>query len=284
MKKSQLHVSLVIPAYNEESHLRACLQTVAAQTVKPFEVIVIDNNSSDSTATIARSFPFVRLITEPRQGVVYARDAGFNAARGDIIGRIDVDTLLPRDWIATVQTMFQDQSLDAVSGTVTYHDMPWKDFFGAFNLLFRRYLARRMAGELFLYGSNMAIRRSVWQQMAGQVCHKRAMHEDFDLAAHLAQAGRFDVRYDPRLQAHVSARLIDMNFFIFYAYLWSCPRVYAAHGLKSRRYLYRVTTFFLVVYLPLHILYRTYDAKNNRFSLRYFLRPDYMPHASPVAD
>jgi glycosyltransferase involved in cell wall biosynthesis len=284
MKKSQLRVSLIIPAYNEESHLALCLDAVAAQTVRPFEVIVVDNNSTDATAAIARRYPFVRLVREARRGVVYARDAGFDAARGDIIGRIDVDSVLPPDWTATVQHLFADTSLDAVSGTVTYYDMPWRGFFGWCNLLFRGYLARRMAGQLFLYGSNMAIRRQAWQAVRGELCHQRAQHEDFDLAAHLAQAGSFTVRYDARLRAQVSGRLVNMDFFTFYTYLWSCPRVYAAHDLRKGRHMYVITTVFLVLWLPLHLLYRSYDAKQSRFSLRYLFRPDYAPHASPVAE
>lgn len=284
IKESQFRVSLVIPAYNEESHLALCLDAVAAQTVRPFEVIVVDNNSTDATAAIARRYPFVTLIRERRQGVVHARDAGFNAARGDIIGRIDVDSVLPADWVATVQQIFADPGLDAVSGTVTYHDMPWKGFFGWCNLLFRGYLAKRMAGQLFLYGSNMAIRRTAWQAVRGELCRVRAMHEDFDLAAHLAQAGSFSVRYDARLQAQVSGRLVNMGFITFYNYLWSCPRVYAAHQLRKGRHMYTITTLFLVLWLPLHLLYRSYDGTHNRFSLRYLFRPDYAPHASPVAD
>src|SRR5262245_35134326 len=50
MPKSPLSVSLVIPAYNEESHLRACLSAVCAQTVPFQEIIVVDNNSTDRTA------------------------------------------------------------------------------------------------------------------------------------------------------------------------------------------------------------------------------------------
>src|SRR5687767_1835934 len=100
LMNTRLRVSLVIPAYNEESHLRACLDAVAAQTVRPFEVIVVDNNSTDTTVAIARSYSFVAVMHESQQGIVYARNAGFNAARGDIIARIDADTHLSPNWIA----------------------------------------------------------------------------------------------------------------------------------------------------------------------------------------
>jgi len=95
-------ISIVIPVYNEESQLAACRDAISQQKESPFEVIVVDNNSTDSTVRVALSFPFVTLIREPRQGVMHARTTGFDAARGDIIGRIDADTILPPDWTESV--------------------------------------------------------------------------------------------------------------------------------------------------------------------------------------
>src|SRR4051812_24373156 len=110
-----MKTSIVIPVYNEAERLAACLRSIANQAVTPDEVIVVNNNSNDGTAAIARSFDFVRLLSEPRQGVVHARNRGFNAAHGDIIGRIDADTLLPRNWVSQVQSIFNDPTVDAVS-------------------------------------------------------------------------------------------------------------------------------------------------------------------------
>src|SRR5438309_1400799 len=101
-----MKVSIVIPVYNEGPALGACLDAIARQTSRPFEVIVVDNNSSDDTVPIARHYGFVRLIHEKRQGVVHARTAGFNAARGDIIARIDGDTILPENWVASCKEVF----------------------------------------------------------------------------------------------------------------------------------------------------------------------------------
>src|SRR5688572_18255306 len=117
-------VSIVIPAFNEESHLRECLESIARQTVQPFEVIVVDNNSTDATAIIAGSFPFATLITEKRQGVMYARDCGFDAACGEIIGRLDADSVIAANWVETVQKLFAaDQDLSAATGTVQYREV-----------------------------------------------------------------------------------------------------------------------------------------------------------------
>src|SRR4051812_35670716 len=100
-------ISIIIPVYNDADHLRACLETIAAQIVPADEVIVVDNNSTDGSAAVARSFPFVRLIHEKQQGICFARNAGFNASTADIIGRIDADSRLPAHWTRHVLTYME---------------------------------------------------------------------------------------------------------------------------------------------------------------------------------
>src|SRR5687768_15841626 len=111
-----LTLSIIIPAYNEEAHLGACLQAIADQTEPPDEVIVVDNNSTDRTAKIARSFPFVRLLHEKRQGLRATRSRGVTAARGEIIGRIDADTRLGPEWAAIARRVFADSNVMGVVG------------------------------------------------------------------------------------------------------------------------------------------------------------------------
>lgn len=279
-----LRVSLVIPAYNEESHIAACLDAVATQRVKPFEVIVVDNNSSDDTTTIATSYDFVRIVREPKQGVVFARDAGFDAARGDIIGRIDVDTVLPDNWIAMVQRQFMDSpKLDAVTGTVGYYDFPLKRAANFCDVLARSFLARFL-GAVYLYGSNMAMRREAWQEVRGHVCHSYDWHEDIDLAAHLASVGCSNVMFSPELKAQVSSRNVDMSFRTFYHYVAVNPRNYATHGVKSYRSMYVVIVVLLILHGPMRIIHHGYDKQTGRFSLRRALLSSGPAHLSPLTE
>jgi cellulose synthase/poly-beta-1,6-N-acetylglucosamine synthase-like glycosyltransferase len=60
-----MNVSIVIPVYNEADALAACLEAIAEQTIAPLEVIVVDNNSTDTSAAIAQGFDFVRLVSGP---------------------------------------------------------------------------------------------------------------------------------------------------------------------------------------------------------------------------
>lgn len=285
VNKSLMRVSIVIPAYNEERHIKACLESIAAQTVRPFEVIVVDNNSTDRTAKIARSFPFVTLLKESRQGVVYARDAGFNAARGEVIGRIDADSIISPDWVECVQSLFADSSIDAASGQVSYRGIALPHVFDAADRVVRRYLSQRMGelGEQFLYGVNMAIRREAWQVVRTRVCHERTLHEDLDLAAHLSKCGK-NVVFDMSMRASISPRQAGAGIRDFSRYVWSSPRVYKLHGMKSLRYAYYVAVFVQLFYVPINLLYKGYDPAAQRFSLGYALNNTTSARVSPISE
>jgi len=285
MTNSKLRVSLVIPVYNEESYLALCLDAIAVQTVKPFEVIVVDNNSTDGTVAVAQSYPFVTVLHESRQGVAYARDRGFNAARGDVIGRTDGDTILAPDWIAHLQQAFFDPEVDAVSGAVAYRDIGLKRIFDIIDMRYRFYLAKRMEriGELFLYGVTMGIRRTAWQLVQGSLCHEREYAEDLDLAAHLSHL-KSRVVFVPSLQATISPRQAASGPREFIKYIWSCPRTYIEHGMSSQRYMYPMVAFVIVCYLPIRLLYRGYNPKTQRFSLACVFRSEVRMRVSPVSE
>lgn len=280
-----VRVSLVIPAYNEEPHIADCLDAIAAQTVKPFEVIVVDNNSTDRTAAIARSYPFVKLLREKQQGVVYARDCGFNAARGDIIGRLDADGQLAKDWVACVQQLFSDPGIDAASGIVGYRDVALSRWFNISDRLVRRYLSWKMSSvhESFLYGVNMAIRRTSWERVRAHVCHERRLHEDLDLAAHMS-ALKQRVVFATSMWATISPRQAAAQPYAFLQYVWANTAVCKEHNMASLRYMNQVALAVSCLYLPIHLMHRGYDPKSQRFSLAYALQNTDKARTSPVAD
>lgn len=260
-----MKVSLVIPVYNEAEHLAACLAAIARQTVAPYEVIVVDNNSTDDSAVIAARYPFVTLLHEERQGVVHARNRGFDAVHGDIIGRIDADTLLPPDWTGQVQALFRDRSLSAVSGAAHYYDFALDKVADGADAYLRERLARKLGNTNFLWGANMAVRRSDWQRVRPHLCRGSNMHEDFDLAIHLQALG-LRVAYDGQLLAGVSSRRIDSGVVAYWRYTLASPRTYALHRLSSRRHMYPVIAICWLVYVPGRLIYRGYNPATGQFS------------------
>ena len=86
-------VSVIIPVYNGASYLRAALESVFAQTYRPFEVIVVDDGSVDDSGDIAQSFPELRYLRQENQGVAAARNNGIDIARGEYFAFLDQDDL-----------------------------------------------------------------------------------------------------------------------------------------------------------------------------------------------
>jgi glycosyltransferase involved in cell wall biosynthesis len=226
-------ISIVIPAHNEARYIGTCLDAIARQTVMPDEVIVVDNNSTDSTVEIARSYGFVTVIHESRQGIVFARNAGFDAVQSDIIGRIDADTRLAEDWVERTLAAFDDDAVAAVTGKCYFYDTPFRQIASRSQAWMYHYVQKWIAGTQVLWGSNMAVRRSAWQRV--RAVSDTAPHLDEDIML------SFALRDEPlqivrRLDmvADVSMRRGSLGPIEVYRYLRSWPDDFAAHGMRFR--------------------------------------------------
>jgi len=122
-----MKLSIVIPAYNEETYIGKCLESIAMEKTRgrfDVEIIVVNNASDDRTGEVARSFSFVKVVDEPRKGLVRARQTGYEASTGELVANVDADTLLPEGWIGTVFEEFSaDSELVALSGPYRYYDL-----------------------------------------------------------------------------------------------------------------------------------------------------------------
>ncbi len=265
MNNKQLRISLVIPAYNEEQYLGRCLTAVAAQTIMPDEVIVVDNNSTDHTAHIAATFPFVKLLHEKRQGLRFTRNTGMDTATGDVIGRIDADTLLRPNWCEELHQLFADDAVHAATGSAYYYDMPGRSFSGFADRNLRR-LAYATGGVL-LYGSNMAMRRSAWQTIRPVVCMEGEFFEDNDLSIHLAEQG-YSIAYDPRLVVGVAARMLDHSPRSFYQTMRHHDTTFSAHGQPPHGAAQVGKYVYWTIYPFLKAVRRAYDPETDRLSAR----------------
>lgn len=93
---SQPLVSVILPVYNGAQYLADTLDSIFAQDYRPFEVIVVDDGSTDDSAKIAQSYQQIRYIYQENQGVPVARNAGIAAAQGEFVAFSDQDDL----WIS----------------------------------------------------------------------------------------------------------------------------------------------------------------------------------------
>ncbi|MEK7562773.1 MAG: glycosyltransferase family A protein, partial [Patescibacteria group bacterium] len=183
-----MRISVVIPAFNEEATLGACLESIVNQDVPAHEVIVVDNGSIDGTAKVAGDFG-AKIISETRPGIVHARNAGFNAATGDVIARIDADTRAPRDWIRRIRDHFVSNDCDALAGIGRPYDALLLQT-TLYMRLFFAFMRMLQGGKEVLLGFNMAISRAFWRKVRDELCtNEEWIHEDIDLSIHIHQAG-----------------------------------------------------------------------------------------------
>ncbi len=278
--KKPLTLSLIIPAYNEEHHLKDCLDSIAKQSVMPDEVLLIDNNSTDQTVKIAKRYPFVTIMHEPKQGVIHARNTGFNAANGDIIGRTDADNLLTEDWVGQVLQIFNDQTIAAATGPMYFYDMPLKEDNAFAENIFKGSLYKLDKNFPFLAGNNMAIRKSAWDKVKEHTCNKKTIHEDIDLAIHLHRAGH-KIKYDSELIAGTSARRFDDPPIKFMNYMKMLTRTFKHHQMNpvGAHIAQAAYSFGYVSFWPLR---RAYNPKTKKRSLKQFVRGN-NPRKNPMS-
>lgn len=235
----QKSLSIIIPAYNETRHIKACLDAIAAQTVMPDEVILVDNNSIDRTVEIASSYPFVTIVNESMQGIAYARNRGFNATKADIIGRIDADSILPIDWVARIKAFYADSyHFDhyAYTGGGYFYNKPLPNLNSWLQSQFAFRANRFIMGHYILFGSNMAMPRHIWEDVRSDMCLRTDIHEDLDLSIHLHRH-EYKITYYADLVVGIEMRRVgpERRIALHDNLMW-WPRTLRVHG--NRRWVY----------------------------------------------
>lgn len=209
-----IKISVVIPALNEEKFLPDCLASLKNQDYKgEYEIIVADNGSTDDTAGIARKFGAKVVSCPERKGVFYARQAGADAACGEIIAQADADTVYPRDWLQRIANQFASHpEAVAVSGRFIYGNSPW---WAKFEYLLRhvvnRLTAALFARPLVVSGATLAFRRGAFLFVNGY----RGLSyspDQYGISKRLSKLGK--VLYDKNLCVSTSSRSVQKPFFL----------------------------------------------------------------------
>jgi GT2 family glycosyltransferase len=113
-------VSVVVATYDRPDDLRNCLHCLVNQaSPRFFEIIVVDNHpASGLAATVVAEFPGVVLVDEPRQGLAYARNAGFSVSQGELVISVDDNVMMPPDWLERLVAPFVQDDVMAVTGNI----------------------------------------------------------------------------------------------------------------------------------------------------------------------
>ncbi|NQU57169.1 MAG: glycosyltransferase [Rhodospirillales bacterium] len=160
--------TIIVPAYNCADVLSGCLSALSEQTVRPLEIIVVDDGSSDETAAVAESFEGVHLVRRPKRGGAgAARVSGVKEARADIIAFIDSDCMAPPDWLEKILGEFdRDPELVAVGGMYRHcHAKSVISMFGKFEEEYLHGFFAKTPYQSTLTGGNKAVKRSIWEEV-----------------------------------------------------------------------------------------------------------------------
>lgn len=196
-------VSVVVPALNEEKFITNNLLSLVRQDFKNFEIIVVDNNSTDKTAEIAKKFG-VTVIYNAEKGVGAARQAGFAIAKGKIIATTDADNILPPDWLTRIVHEFEkDEKLVAFGGLFRLYSGPLSARIAVRYLTYPVFkFDKLMSSKWSLIAQNMAVSKKAFQKVGG--FKHLQIGEDADLAQRLSEIGK--VYLDPEFLVYASGR------------------------------------------------------------------------------
>jgi glycosyltransferase involved in cell wall biosynthesis len=234
-----MRISFVIPAYNEEHYISRCLDAIIREIGgadrlggpnADYEIIVVDNNSTDDTDAVVARYPNVILLHEPRRGANRARETGFEASHGDLIAHLDADTEIMPGWLASVEQEFaKDKKLVCVSGPFIYYDLPRvtqvlvKMFYSLSYIVYviNGFVLRTTS---VIQGGTEVARRDALEKIGGHNVNLTFYGDDADLALRLNKIGkvlfsfRFAVRSSGRRLAKEGA--FTMGFRYGLNYFW----------------------------------------------------------------
>jgi len=184
-------VSVVVCTYNGGRTLKQCLRSLRELDYPDYEVIVVDDGSTDDTRTILRRFPDVRAILQPNLGLSAARNVGLTEATGEIIAYTDSDCYADPDWLTHLVDQLQQTGAAAVGGPNLTPDDGWVAACVAAAPGQPTHVLEKDQEAEHIPGCNMAFRREALVAINGFDPAYRIAGDDVDVCWRLQQAGRW---------------------------------------------------------------------------------------------
>ncbi len=203
-------ISVVVPFFNREHQIAACIESLLGQQEAggPFEIILIDNRSTDGSASIAARYPELIVLEESTRGAYAARNTGIRRARAPLIAFTDADCVAADDWLRSIHDGMEDPTIAILLGHCSYP----RDgslalrMLGAYENAKTEYVINHCPPALhYAYANNMAVRASVFSELGLFREWRRAA--DSELVHRLAAA-----RPDLRTSYRRSMRVTHLEF------------------------------------------------------------------------
>ncbi len=181
-------VSVIVPAYNASPHIEKCLSSISEQTIKNFEVILVDNCSTDDTAQRLEKYRFKILKPPEHTTAAGGRNYGAKSASGNIIVFVDADVVLNPDSIKDIADLVSEPGIAAVSALYS-EEIPQSDFFSQLQNLILVYRYSKMPKSAGVICSFFcAINKDAFRAVGGYD-EKMLYYEDIELGHRLSLNG-----------------------------------------------------------------------------------------------
>jgi glycosyltransferase involved in cell wall biosynthesis len=161
-------ISVVVPFHDSEAYIQECATALLAQRYPRdrFEIVMIDNNSTDRSATIVSRCPGVRLLSEPTPGAYAARNRGIRESSGDIIAFTDSDCTPDPAWLDAIAAALASPEICVAQGRLRFaFESPGLAMMADYEAAKAAYTFSSGRREIYYaYTNNMAVRRSMFDK------------------------------------------------------------------------------------------------------------------------
>lgn len=205
-------ITVIVPVLNEEALLRDTLESIRAQSFTDYELIVVDNGSTDRSPEIAKQYAD-KVLAEKKRGPLFAVRCGIEHAKAELVTCCDADTLYPRNWLEKMVKSLDRTDAVAVYGPIAFREsIPFVRLLTlvAYCILDRlSCLVRvRIAG-----GANLGLRKEAYFSAGGYCLESNIASQDFRLVKRLSKLGK--VRFSPTLICYTANRRYTRMDFAF---------------------------------------------------------------------
>lgn len=164
-----MHISVVVPFHNVEEYIEDCIRALLSQNYPQncYEIIMIDNNSTDGSAKIVQRYPQIRLLSEPKMGAYAARNRGIAESRGEIIAFTDSDCSPCTDWLQRIREALVCPEVYVVQGSLHFgFESLGLSILGDYDAAKAAYTFSTRTKEIYYgYTNNMAVRRGIFERI-----------------------------------------------------------------------------------------------------------------------